>query len=218
MKARIDKIVAIMLFLVAGYSCNDNGELQNDNDEPQNQATVFYYYSGTKIYLQQITDKIFLKFSPDTNNELILSIIGRDQSLKPMYDINNNKNYSIRTIVLETKNGKSIPSATIEAFKAKTEVVSVSYLYQYNGQGYEGLTDEFVVKLKDTTSYEQLQELADKNSCKIGDENEFTKNQFMMYVSKTSNLDALQTSNLFYETGLFEYAEPNFIVFGAFGN
>jgi len=204
MKTYINKITAIFLILIAGFSCNDNSESQ-----------IFYYSSGEKVYLTQITDKIFLKFTPDADKEQILGIIGSDPSLKSMFDINSDENAALRTIVLETKNGKPIPPTTVEFFKSKTEVVSVSYLYQYNGQ-LEGLTDEFVVKLKDSTSYKQLQELADKNKCKIGDENQFTKNQFMLYVSKMSILNALQTSNLFYKTGLFEYAEPNFYVFNAF--
>ena len=204
MKTYINKITAIFLILIAGFSCNDNSESQ-----------IFYYSSGEKVYLTQITDKIFLKFTPDADKEQILGIIGSDPSLKSMFDINSDENAALSTIVLETKNGKPVPPTTVEFFKSRTEVVSVSYLYQYNGQ-LEGLTDEFVVKLKSSTSYKQLQELADKNKCKIGDENPFTKNQFMIYVSKTSPKDALQTSNLFYETGLFEFSEPNFIVFNPF--
>ena len=207
MKTNIYKIVIIILLLAAGSSCNDNSE------QP---TSVFYYYSSEKIYLQQINDKILLKFTSDANNEQISGIIGSNPSLQPMYNINVNETNPISIIILETKNGKPISSATIESFKANTEVVSVTYLYQYNGQRLQGLTDEFVVKLKDATSYKQLQELADKNNCKIGSENQFVKNQFMISVSKTSKLDALQTSNLFYETGLFEFAEPNFIIFNPF--
>jgi len=59
--------------------------------------------------------------------------------------------------------------------------------------------------------------LAEQNNCTIGEENQYTKNQFMVYVSKTSKLDALQTSNLFQETGHFQYSEPNFYMFGIFG-
>ncbi|MDR2968838.1 MAG: S8 family serine peptidase [Tannerellaceae bacterium] len=37
----------------------------------------------------------------------------------------------------------------------------------------------------------------------------------MLHVSKTSDVDAMQTANLFYETELFEFAEPNLIDFNA---
>ena len=130
------------------------------------------------------------------------------------------ENYVLRVAVLETKDGKPIPSAIIESFKVRAEVVSVSYLYKpSNNQGEQvliGFTDEIIVKLKGTTTNEKLQELAERNNCIVGEENQFTKNQFMVYVSKTSKLDALQSSNLFHETGLFQYSEPNFYMFGNF--
>jgi subtilisin family serine protease len=79
-------------------------------------------------------------------------------------------------------------------------------------------TDEFIVKLKDGTSFAQLQELATQYDTTIGKENEFVKNQYNLYVSKTSEFDAIQTANLFYETELFEFAEPNFILLNAFNS
>lgn len=181
---------------------------------PQISTPFFYYYYGVKMYLQQATDKILLKFASGANRAQILDIIKSDVSVKPMFDEGRE---SISVEVLENKNGKPIPSTTVESFKARPEVVSVSYMFRFdNSQGIMGFTDEISVKLKGTTSYEQLQELAEKNNCTIEKENH-TKNQFMVYVSKTSNLDALQTSNLFYETGLFEWSNPNFFSIGMWG-
>ncbi len=56
-----------------------------------------------------------------------------------------------------------------------------------------------------------MRKLAVEFDCAVGEENEFIRNQFKLYVNKTSKLDALQTANLLFETGLFEFAEPNFI-------
>ena len=190
---------------------------------PQKLTPFFYYFYGVKMYLQQVTDKMLLKFTPDASKEQIFGIIESNSSLQPMSGTNYKdlpEDYTLRVAVLETKNGKPISSATIESFKARAEVVSVSYLYKpSNNQGEQGLTgftDEIIVKLKGTTSYEQLRELAERNNCTVGEENQFTKNQFMVYVSKTSKLDALQISNLFQETRLFQYSEPNFYTFGNF--
>ena len=190
---------------------------------PQKLTPFFYYYYDVKMYLQQVTDKMLLKFTQDANKEQILDILNSNSSLQPMSGANYEElpeNYVLRVAALETKDGKSIPSTTIESFKAIAKVVSVSYLYKpSNNQGEQGLvgfTDEIIIKLKGTTTYEQLQELAAQNNCTIGAENQYTKNKFMVYVSKTSKLDALQTSNLFQETRLFQYAEPNFYMFGNF--
>ena len=112
-------------------------------------------------------------------------------------------------------NNIAYPSSTIESFKARDEVVSVEYLLHETGN-FSAFTDEFVVKLKETTSYVQLQELAAKNDCKVGEENQLVKNKFKLYVSKTSKLNAIQMASLFYEAGFFEFTTPNFVTLNAF--
>ena len=98
-------------------------------------------------------------------------------------------------VILEAKEGKQISLTAIESFKVRTEIVTASYLYQYN-ETLQGLTNRFVVKLKETTSYEQLQKLAEQNHCILGEENGYVKNQFMIHVSKISQLDAIMHQQL----------------------
>uniref|UniRef100_S0DFN7 Putative subtilase family protein n=1 Tax=termite gut metagenome TaxID=433724 RepID=S0DFN7_9ZZZZ len=114
--------------------------------------------------------------------------------------------YSYNTVILEGE----ISSDILDSFKTKEEIVSATYLLKYNGSQ-SAYTNEFIVKLKDGTSFARLKELADKTTCRIGKEDEFVKNQYMLYISNASELDAIQTANMFYETGLFEFAEPNLI-------
>ena len=191
---------------------------------PQIRTPFFYYFFGVRMYLQQVTDKILLKFTQDAGRERIINILNSDSSLQPMSGMNFEdlpENHNLRIAVLETRNGSPIPSAVIEAFKAKTEVVSVSHLYRSSviNQGERGLisfTDEVIVRLRGTTTFQQLKDLAEQHNFTIGAESQFTRNQFMIYVCKTSKLNALQTANLLYETGLFRFAEPNFYMFGSF--
>ena len=184
----------------------------------QNPTPFFYYYYGEKLYLQQLADKIYLTFALGTNRERILSIINSDTSLESVREINLHENTPYR-ITLRTKNGDPIPSATFEFFKSAPEVVSISHLYQFDEQNNDSmaLTDMIMVKLKEEIPYEQLLELTEKNNCTIGKKDWPSKNQFQIHVSKFSDLDALQTSNLFYETGLFEHCEPSFSRFSTIG-
>ena len=170
----------------------------------------FYYYKGEKVFLQQRTDKIYLEFAPNADKEQIRALTGRNTPLQRTSD----SRFSTSAI-LEAKGGNSISPADIDFYKAKDEVVSAIPLFQYN-KSLQALTDEFIVKLKPTTSYARLQELAKKNNCKVGDENLFVKNQFKINVLKTSGLNAMQMSNLFYETGLFEFSQPNFVYMNIF--
>ena len=183
----------------------------------QQESDHFYYCFGEKILFQQRTDKIYLKFAQMAKTEQLRTLIKCDTLLQPTNYIHLDES-PLRFAILEAKDGKPIPSETIQSFKEREDIVSVTYLYLYDDVYFQGLTDEFVVKLKETTSYEKMQKLAELNDCVVGSEDRYVKNQYMLYVSKTSKLDALQLSNLFYETGLFEFVEPNFVVLNSSHN
>ena len=83
-------------------------------------------------------------------------------------------------------------------------------MLEYKDKIIQGLTDEFIVKLKPESSFEQLESLTKERHCTIIKENYFVKNQYLLSIPKKSNLNSLQFANVFYETGLFEFSEPNF--------
>ena len=190
--------------LFAAASCGKS----NTEERPQEELPPddFYYYFGEKRFLDQLKDKIYISFTSDANEEQLLAIINSDASLQPMQSSFDPIRLEglVRRAVLETKDGQQIPPATIQKFKAKNEVVFVSYLNRTSGS-FTAFTNRFVVKLLETTSYAQLQELAEKYHCTV-EQNPYDR--FFLTVSKASRLNGLQTANLFYETGLFEYCAP----------
>ena len=202
-------IVCALFFMAAGCAKQDSSNLE-EGENP-----YFYYYEGKKIFIQQVKDKVLLKFTPDAGKEQLQILIDSNASLQPTSDTFL-EGGSLRFAVLESKDGKNIPSAAIESFKANPVVVSANYLFQVDKGKLQGLMDEFVVKLKEMTTHEQLKMLAKQNNCVVGEENQLFKNQFTLFVPKTSDLNAMRMSNLFYETGLFEFSVPNMILFNAF--
>ena len=175
---------------------------------------VYYYgYEIGKIYMLQKKDKIFLQFAPDADREQVLSIINSNAALRTMSNLNLEEN--INRVILESKDGRQIGHDIIDTFKRRAEVISAAYPLEYLGGTLHGIMNEFGVKLLKTTSYAQLQELAEKHNCIIGEEYSHVNNSYKVYVSKTSELNALQMANLFYETGLFEVAQPGFIYINA---
>ena len=211
-----------LLLAVCFYSCNkkepecepcDCEEIACGTELDESES--FYYYSGGKLFLTQRRDMILILFTKGADVEQLQAIINSNESLQPTR-IYLGEEGSSRFAYLESINGEPIPLAVIcEYFKVKPEVVSVEYLYQYE-IWLQGLRDMFTVLLKETTTYAQLQNLAKQNHCIIGEENRFVKNQFRLYVCKSSKLNALQAANLFYETGLFEYTQPIFTILNFF--
>jgi subtilisin family serine protease len=178
------------------------------------QQQQFYYVHGEKIFLTERTDKIYLKLKKEINRENILSLIHSDSTVKMSIELREG-DPSPDEMLLESKTNKTIPLSILEQYKSNSVIISAFPILQCEGSML-GLTDEFVVKLKESTSYEQFQNLLSQYTCSIVKENQFTKNQFLLSVPKTAAYNSLELSNLFYETGLFEFSEPNFVMLNAF--
>ena len=207
------KFLGILLMAVILFSCT------------KDDMGADYYYTfdsngnASKIPADQYNDKVYVIFTSATI-EQIKALIS-NTSLQPITsmtpvpwdDLEFNPDEVIIGPIhlsLETKNGKKIPSSTISAFKNIPEVVSVQYMLGKKTGNLQGLTNKFMVSLKNRASYPQLLELAEINSCTV-EEIEFMENHFRIQVHKSSKLSTIQTCNAFYETGLFVYASPDWI-------
>ena len=127
--------LCVLVFMAAGCGKQNTGTASNSDEEalsqderngeedtstPLNEGEppAFYYYFGEKIFLQQVTDRICLKFGPDAAKEQLLAIISSNASLQATSDTYLD-GATLRIAVLEAKDGKQIPLSTIEFFKKK---------------------------------------------------------------------------------------------------
>ncbi len=74
---------------------------------------------------------------------------------------------------------------------------------------------DFIVKLKSTTAFAQVQRLMESNGCTLAKKYPFQNDMYILVAGKQANYDALAMANRFYETGLFDYSEPDKIVYDA---
>ena len=177
------------------------------------QAQYWYYYGKEKIVLTEIPNMSIIKKTQQYDISELLSIIRKDNvSVSNQNDLTDERN---PFIIIESIDSLAIPLQTLETIKDISGVISVQPMLEYKGY-LCGITDEFVVKLKSDVSIVELENLSDKYSCEIIKENEFVKNQFLVSVSKTNQKNALQLANIFYETGFFDFSEPNLCVIGIF--
>jgi len=68
----------------------------------QQASENFYYYQGEKIFLQQRTDKMYLKFAPDVNKGQIRSIVNSDSSLMAS-GTNLSDDHPVHSAIIEAK-------------------------------------------------------------------------------------------------------------------
>jgi len=170
---------------------------------------TFYYYQGEKVFLNERNDKMLLKLSKDANKSRLIKLIQTDLSVE--ITSKGKTEEAIATfVIIGSKNKSNFSVLTIDKYQKSLDIISALPMLECEDGKLQGLTDEFIVKLKTGTSFEQLQNLVEEKNCSIVKENQFVKNQFLISVSKTSILNSLQLANFFYETGLFEFSEPNF--------
>jgi len=199
------KRIYITTFLIVFFSFLLKAQQEND---------VFYYYFEEKMFLQQNLDKIFITFVPDANRQEISTLIESKALIQFAFEKTMDEIF-VDYITLESKDGAPISFEIFEFFKTNPNILSVTYLLQ-NDRKFIGFTDEFIVKLHPTTSYLQLQKLAENNNCTIVRESKFVENQFVLSIPKTSRFNAVQMANLFYETELFHFSVPDFITLNLF--
>ena len=213
----------LLMFFWGCLSCQN----QTDSDNNQNNnSDVIIPVVYQDDHLSQIEEKLFLQFSPscepqrDGNGDWEAwtnewnewnALLNSDASLHP-YAVSGDYAF------LESKDGSSITPSTINYFKANRLVGTVSYPFESENTGsLQGLRNEFVVKLKETTTFLQLQQLAEKNQCVVRDEDPYCKNQFFVVISKKSEMNAMQMLDLFDKTNLFEASSPTFVVLDILG-
>lgn len=170
---------------------------------------TFYYYQGEKVFLKERNDKMLLKLSKDANKSRLINLIMTDLTVEITSKGKTIENIS-SFVIVGSKNKNNLSILTIDKYQKSLDVMFALPMLEYEDGKLQGITDEFIVKLKTGTLFEQLQNLVKEKNCSIVNENQFVKNQFLISVSKTSSLNSLQLSNFFYETGLFEFSEPNF--------
>lgn len=97
----------------------------------------------------------------------------------------------------------------MKIFQNDKNVLCANFMLQYDAKSWQGITDEFIVRIKPETSLFQLESLCEQYYITKIKENKFDSLSFTITLSKLSTLSIVDLSNLFFETGLFEYSEPN---------
>ncbi|MDR2970470.1 MAG: S8 family serine peptidase [Bacteroidales bacterium] len=177
----------------------------------QQSGKDYYYYFGEKIFLTERADKLFMKLAQDADKQNVTAMIMEEASVNTD---SFSGNISGNIILLDAKEGETFSLGTLTKFKENPNVLSAHLILEYNDIML-GLLNHFTVKLKPATLMEQLQQLVSKYNCNIEEENPFVQNQYTVSLTHSSDLNAMQMANLFYETELFEFSEPNFGIFNS---
>lgn len=172
----------------------------------------YYWYKGKKI--------------PVSANEQKKLVILDNKQAADKKALFHSANIEIKSSSQETTPGSLIPYQNFrtesreviivesdrEIKKLNSAAVAYEAPFFVNSKGEEApLTDQFYVKLKSKEDVRLLEQLANEHNAIIKGNNTFMPLWYTLAVGNAAKGNALELANLFYESGLFTAAEPEFL-------
>jgi len=182
----------------------------------------FYYYKGDKVMLEYNTKHIFVSstdlaklkmLNPGTSKVLSSTNVYSGNASKTLtqpenYKVSNPNRFSQEITISEKEMSVAQYYDHINSLKDKNNQLIVAPFFKSNRTDKIGLSNFFYVKLKHQDDFENLTGLIEENNLELIGHNIFMPLWFTISVTPESK-DALHMANMFYETGLFEAAEPD---------
>ena len=189
-------LLTVLAFLMSCKKENTNNDCNNR----------FYYYESGKIALKEIFNKGTISFYDTLSIDTINVILKQYESIHYTFNL-------IRTsYMIITIDSKSCSETDLLFSKIKKDDrISSCDKYLVTSDSLDiGIYDIFLCKLKSDSLMNRLNDLIIKTKTKIV---RFSNSggYYLIRADKNSKGDALDMSNEFYDSGYFEYAEPDFI-------
>ncbi len=175
---------------------------------------VFYYYQGNAIPLRFCTEKVYVKFEEGITETKKIQIAASIPFIKS--PDKRNLEYPNNIAVFDILQGRTEleVKAVIEKLNKNEDIVVANPFVLYPVDStLQGISEQFIVKLRTPSDFSELLRLAKETNTKLLKQNEFEPSTYIILADKNSNGNALEMANYFQETGKFEFAEPNFLKF-----
>jgi subtilisin family serine protease len=183
----------------------------------------YFYYKGEKFDLDFDYSSISVTSTGEmSENKISTSSVDSGFSIK-----NQNKSYTTQNITVLDKSSNDVERfnseiefskkldpdeyfANIQKIQEEDGIIKASPVFTVRNQKI-GLSNNFYVKLKTASDYDSLVEMANKYSIEILGYNKFMPLWYTLSCTKQTAYNALNLSNIFYESNLFDCSEPEFL-------
>jgi hypothetical protein len=183
-------------------------------------STYFYYTTDfERIYLKLSPSSITIKFTENINQKFLEYLVENNTGLDSITYILGEENLSLgwlsdniscedtKIILLNIAKENKVYCVNPNFILMNNEFYVKSQTNELDSLIV--LTDEFVVKLKNSVPASYLNSLVSETKTRIIKVTDF---YYLISAGKYSTRNSLELSRLFYETEKFEYSHPNFIM------
>ena len=160
--------------------------------------STFYYAYNEKIYLNELGNKVILRYKQNKNSDKAKISLSAELSNKQI-------ERKVDSTCIITFEGDEKRLFKPEILK-QSDVKTCNPVYAINTGLEMGVTDEFLVRFNENVAQTKIDELNRKYGVEV------VKKPDIYQLLKVSNgADALQTANIYQESGLTHFSHPNFI-------
>lgn len=172
--------------------------------------TDYYYYQGDKIELTIDQSKLKIILSDDYLDQRVTLPLIKSFNLDQL-EIQDNDHSRLGTAELNGILSDKMFQETVEALRRLKEVDNIAYYYKRTSSSSIATSNIFYVKLMDKNDLKVLEKIALEKDVKIVHQNRFMPLWYRLELKKNIQKTALELSNEFFETGLFESVDPAFM-------
>ena len=170
----------------------------------------YMYVNGQKRTYEISTTKFLVKSEMSDNTWMRIAVQKTiADSVKNIYYLNNN----LMMIDIQNTSKENLMELQ-KQWNTKEDITYISpVLLDGTGNEIGGFTNQVLIRLNYATDYPILTKAAMNYHVKTIKSCDFDEQTYSLTLDKGSEKNAMQTANELYETGMFDYAEPNLIHF-----
>jgi subtilisin family serine protease len=184
----------------------------------KSQTPYYYYYKGEKHYLTLNTEYAFISVKNQHLSDNIqqrsiqTTVLRSDNSDRKQYQGKNRiSRYYAELKIEENLSERQYLDLLSDIKRQNKDVIIAPYFKTQNGDKI-GLSNFFYIKLKKIGDTTLLRQIAEQTNCVIVEQDQFMPLWFVLNTTENTEFNALEVANFFYESGLFQSAEPDLMV------
>jgi subtilisin family serine protease len=175
-------------------------------------AGDFYYWQGKRIPLYRSLTEYAVQFQEGLNQKTRQAIIEAVSPLTKITEKGKTRNQAVITLKMEKAEEPAAIEKIIDNLKARSDVRWAVPVFIHAKIGSRMLvTDEIVVKLKPGKDLASLAGLLQSYGLLVVKPMWGTRDEYVLRLQDPKAVNPLEAANALFESGLVEWAQPNFI-------
>ena len=178
---------------------------------PGGNNTPYYYFGTKKVYLRESKDRIYVRLPANETGNLQSALQKNFQLSQKGFSTAAGEKFMVIKLSADNKTGSQQEIMNYIKKNFRADLVRAALK---PATGSEVVIDEeFYVKLKPNISVKDLNKLMQQRNCVLARQYAVGNRTYIIKATAANDFDGLKMANLFFESGLFEYAEPDFRTF-----